>query len=69
MPKSNHTNSHVSVEQLEYAVKIAARVVSLYGETYLPIFNRLHAELMKAKENEVQKSLALQLALKYNEDK
>ena len=35
----------VSDRQLEDALKIAARVIDLYGDAYWPIFDRLEREL------------------------
>lgn len=35
----------VSDHQLEDALKIAARVIDLYGDAYWPIFDRLEHEL------------------------
>jgi hypothetical protein len=35
----------VTDERLEDAYRTMAEIVSLYGETYLPIFARLHEEL------------------------
>lgn len=35
----------VSDRQLEDALKIAARVIDLYGDAYWPIFDRLEHEL------------------------
>lgn len=35
----------VSDDRLENAIRIAARVVDLYGEKYWPVFERLEAEL------------------------
>lgn len=60
-------NNEISLDDLTRAVKIAARVVVLYGDVYLPIFNRLHSELEKAKENLGAKESAIQLARKYAE--
>ena len=60
-------SKEISLEDLTRAVKIAARVVVLYGDVYLPIFNRLHSELEKAKENLGAKEAAIQLARKYAE--
>ena len=59
------TSESVSIEQLEESVKIIAKVVAMYGPSYLPIFNRLHDELLKAKEAQLQKSVAHELALSY----
>lgn len=56
---------HVLVNELERAIKIAARVVVLHGEVYLPLFNRLHKELMKEKEKQETESLAFRLAKSY----
>lgn len=60
-------NNEISLDDLTRAVKIAARVVVLYGDVYLPIFNRLHSELEKVKENLGAKEAAIQLARKYAE--
>lgn len=54
-----------SLEVLERALKIAARIVVLYGETYLPIFNRLHEEVEKMKAMQCKKDLALLLSKSY----
>lgn len=63
----NISSNKLSVANLEHAVKILARVLSLYGEIYLPLFNRLYADLQTAKEADKMKTLALQLALSYSE--
>jgi len=39
--------------------------VVLYGEIYLPIFERLHKELIASEGKEHTESLAIQLAKKY----
>lgn len=57
--------NQVSFDELTRAVKIAARVVFLYGDVYLPLFTRLHTELEKAKENIDAREAAIQLAKKY----
>lgn len=62
----NENPSQIFIDELEHALKIAARVVSLFGECYLPIFNRIYFELNQAKEKQDQKSLALQLAMNYS---
>jgi hypothetical protein len=59
--------SQTSIQELEHALKIAAKVVAMYGEVYLPIFSRLQNELVKAKEADKMKTLALELALSYCE--
>lgn len=54
-----------SLQQLEHALRIAARVVVFYGETYIPIFNRLHDEVEKLKLNQDKENLAVLLAKQY----
>lgn len=61
------TLSGISITELERAVKTAARVVSLYGEIYLPVFERLHEELEKMKRLEEKKILALNLVKGYSD--
>jgi hypothetical protein len=52
----------ISIEQLMQARKIAAKVVSLYGQKYLPIFTRLNEELKKFDDTKRLIDLALQIA-------
>jgi hypothetical protein len=61
----NIASRKVSIEELERMLKVAADVVALHGETYLPIFKRLHDELLKAREAEKIKKLAMEIALQY----
>ena len=56
---------HIPIKELERVIKIAARVVVLHGEVYLPLFNRLHKELVKEKEKQETESLAFKLAKSY----
>lgn len=58
---------HDSIQELERVTKIAARIVVLYGETYLPIFNRLHKELVITKEKQETVGIAFKLAKRYAE--
>jgi hypothetical protein len=55
-----------SLEKLEHAYQIAAKVVSLYGDAYLPIFERLHLDLEDQKKNRDLKRIALDTASAYN---
>lgn len=57
--------NHVSDAELEHALKIAARVVVLYGDAYLPVFNRMHREVENRKAAKEKENLAHQLARKY----
>jgi hypothetical protein len=54
-----------SLEQLEKALKIAARVVVLYGEAYISTFNRLHEEAERMKADQSKENLAILLVKKY----
>jgi hypothetical protein len=56
-----------TLKEIEHAMKILAKVVSLYSETYLPIFKRLHTEFLKAQEADETKNLAIQIAKQYDE--
>lgn len=49
---------------LMLAYNIAAQIVSIYGEEYLPIFERIHQELEKFKH----KNTMLQYALAVSND-
>jgi hypothetical protein len=52
----------ITKEQLMKCYHLAASIVSLYGDAYLPIFKRLHDEVEKIKCNENIKTLALTVA-------
>jgi len=67
MSDQNRMSHNISIEQLEKGVKIIARVVALYGEKYLPLFERMHSELLTAKQQQDKKILALKLAMEFNE--
>lgn len=51
--------NRVSFERLEKTYLVSAKIVSKYGETYLPIFERLEAEYKKR----IKTKEALQRAL------
>lgn len=55
----------ITVQEIERVLKLAAKVVALYGETYLPTFQRVYRELQQAKEKENNKALALKHAIEY----
>jgi hypothetical protein len=55
-------HSQPSIQQLERALKIAAKVVAMYGDVYLPGFIRLRDEFEKARTIEEAKSYAIRLA-------
>lgn len=59
------TSQTFTLEELEKGLKIAARIAVLYGETYLPIFTRLHDEVEKMKANQSKGNLAFMLVKKY----
>jgi hypothetical protein len=58
MTKSNI----IKDEQLLKCYHIAARIVSLYGDAYLPVFKRLHKEVEMRKANDELMTVALNLA-------
>ena len=52
----------ITLTQLQTAYKIAAKVVTQYGDVYMPIFKRLHEEVDKRMAEEKLKNIALQVA-------
>ena len=54
-----------TMQEIEHVLKLAAKVVALYGETYLPTFQRVYLELQLMKERETNKALALKQAIDY----
>lgn len=52
----------ITKDQLMNYYHLAARIVSLYGDAYLPVFKRLHDEVEKIKCDENIKTLALTVA-------
>jgi hypothetical protein len=59
---SRSGHREVSKADLERSLRIAAEVISLHGETYLPIFIRLRDELEQRKVRDAVLEEALQLA-------
>lgn len=57
--------ANTDIVRLKNAVRIASEIVKLYGEKYLPFFQRLHDDLVKLQEEEKQKSLVLKIAMEY----
>lgn len=55
MTKSSFTSEE---KELIRAYKIVAEVVRLYGDIYLPIFERLHLEIQVLKQRDNLRSLA-----------
>jgi len=57
----NLHNSHpMTIERLQHAQKIAAQIVKVHGEDYLPYFEKLEEEIKRYS----QKSEAYERALK-----
>ncbi|MFT3909719.1 MAG: hypothetical protein QM737_09870 [Ferruginibacter sp.] len=52
---------------VEHAYKIAAKVISLKGELYLPVFERLHSEKEKIENKISAKNIALKVAAMYDQ--
>lgn len=57
-----YDETYISFEQIIEARKIAAKIVSLHGDMYLPLFTRLNDELQKLDERKKIKELALLIA-------
>ena len=47
--------------KLKKAYLIAAKLVSKFGDAHLPVFERLHGEIISLNKNEDLKRLAFQL--------
>jgi hypothetical protein len=51
-----------TLEELQHLREIAAKVVALHGDVYLPIFECVHRELEARKQQTDLKALALKVA-------
>jgi len=51
-----------SYDEIFDAVQYMARIVTLYGDRFLPIFERLQEELKKAEQRKISLDLAKQIA-------
>ncbi|HAA13071.1 MAG TPA: hypothetical protein DCE41_15815 [Cytophagales bacterium] len=60
--KPANDNRPITLDRVRNAYKISARVVHLYGDRYLPLFERLHKELEAMEKKEVLKKIALKVA-------
>ena len=52
----------VQVKKLERALRVMAKIVTLHGDVYLPLFERLEKELLAARKQEVLHKRALKLS-------
>lgn len=52
-----------SHEEIYKRMKITAKIISMYGDAYLPIFERLQSELVKAEQRKKILDLANEFAL------
>jgi len=59
-------NAPITLNDVERATKVAARLVKLYGETYLPLYKRMKEELAQKQQEDDLMQEAIQLA---NQDK
>lgn len=61
LPAQSQAAGAVTVERLERALLTAARIVDLHGDVYLPIFERLEAELAdrRARQSSLSRARAL----------
>ncbi|MEQ9297607.1 MAG: hypothetical protein RIF33_03540 [Cyclobacteriaceae bacterium] len=60
------SNEMINVARLEKCLKTIAKVVAEHGEDYLPIFERVHAELEKKRQQQRILDMALNLANENN---
>lgn len=49
-------------DKLEQAYHIAAEIVQKFGDTYLPLFERLHKEMQERQGKQDLKNIAIALA-------
>lgn len=60
--KGTRTAREVTLLELEEGYQTVARFIRQYGDTYLPIFIRLHKEIEAKRNAEMFKSLAIKVA-------
>ncbi|MFD1258576.1 hypothetical protein ACFQ3S_17350 [Mucilaginibacter terrae] len=53
--------NQITLERIKAAYQASAKIVALYGDIYLPLFERMHQELKKAEAAVDLKTLALQI--------
>lgn len=58
--------AEIEFEKLHQAYRIAAKVVTMYGDAYLPVFERMHFELQTYKSKLDKKDLARRIAIEDN---
>lgn len=59
--KYNYKPEEITIELLEKARMISAKIVEKYGDAYLPIFIRVQNEIELRKSQQSYKEIALQL--------
>lgn len=52
----------VSQHELHESYRVSAEIVKIYGETYLPIFRRIHEEISKRKADDLLIQQAIKVA-------
>lgn len=60
----HYTKEDITLELIEECYQFMALIVDKYGDTYLPIFIRLHKEIEKRKEQDQIRILVSNLAKK-----
>jgi hypothetical protein len=55
-------SKEVSMEELEEAYTIMAGIIRKKGEKFLPVFKRLHEEVLQRRANQSLVDIALQIA-------
>ena len=59
------TSEQLTLERLENAYKISAKLVALYGDIFLPFFERFHDEMALFKKREYTRSIAIDISQQY----
>jgi hypothetical protein len=59
---SKQPASYNSLEKIKIAYRASAKIVALYGDRYLPLFERMHEELKKVEAAFDLKTLAINIS-------
>lgn len=62
IPYAVNDNKPMTEDRIRNAYQISAKLVELYGDVYLPIFERMHKEVELLSQKRGMKELALSVA-------
>ena len=57
-----YVDSELTIERLERCLKVSAKVVSIHGDKYLPLFVRINRELEEMRNKKMMMDLANKIA-------